>query len=273
MITNFVDNTTVITAAWLNKVDRAVSEAIGTGTDSPTTPNNVKTNLGLNNVDNTSDINKPISTATQTALDTKQDTLPTQTGNSGKYLTTNGTSISWGVIDALPSQIGNSGKYLTTNGTISSWETLTGVTLTGTETLTNKTLTTPVINTNLNFSGTSGSIQVGGVDKVIIGSTGIQQGSLDTAIRPIGEGQTWQNLTATRATSTTYTNSTGRPITVVVSPGVAAAGQSVSAVVGGVTVLSASLSGYTVPLTFIVPNDTTYLVAATSGFSSWAELR
>lgn len=34
-----------------------------------------KTDVGLNNVDNTSDINKPISTATQDALDLKQDSL------------------------------------------------------------------------------------------------------------------------------------------------------------------------------------------------------
>ena len=32
-----------------------------------------KTNLGLENVDNTSDLNKPISTATQAALDLKED--------------------------------------------------------------------------------------------------------------------------------------------------------------------------------------------------------
>lgn len=38
--------------------------------------------------------------------------------------------------------------------------------------LTNKTITTPVINTNINFSGTSGAIQVNGVDKVTIPTTG-----------------------------------------------------------------------------------------------------
>jgi len=52
------------------------------------------------------------------------DSIPSQTGNSGKYLTTNGTSASWGTVDALPSQTGNSGKYLTTNGTSASWGTL-----------------------------------------------------------------------------------------------------------------------------------------------------
>lgn len=48
-------------------------------------------------------------------------TYPTQTGNSGKYLTTDGTSTSWATVDTLPSQTGNSGKYLTTDGTSASW--------------------------------------------------------------------------------------------------------------------------------------------------------
>ncbi len=50
-----------------------------------------------------------------------QAPLPSQTNNSGKYLTTNGSALSWGTVDALPSQTGNSGKYLTTNGTAASW--------------------------------------------------------------------------------------------------------------------------------------------------------
>lgn len=66
--TNFVDRSTVITAAYMNSVDRAVYDAIGDGTTSPTTPTEVKENLSLNNVDNTSDINKPISTAQAAGL-------------------------------------------------------------------------------------------------------------------------------------------------------------------------------------------------------------
>jgi len=43
-----------------------------------------KSDVGLSNVDNTSDLNKPISTATQTALNAKQNTLTlTTTGTSG----------------------------------------------------------------------------------------------------------------------------------------------------------------------------------------------
>lgn len=41
-----------------------------------------KSNIGLSNVNNTSDANKPVSTATQTALDGKQDTL---TGNFNSF--------------------------------------------------------------------------------------------------------------------------------------------------------------------------------------------
>jgi hypothetical protein len=82
--------------------------------------------------------------------------LPSQTGESGKYLTTDGTTASWAIIAAdiesvtagtgltgggtsgavtlnldttsvyvVPSQSGASGKYLTSNGTAASWATIT----------------------------------------------------------------------------------------------------------------------------------------------------
>jgi hypothetical protein len=47
--------------------------------------------------------------------------LPSQTGSTGLYLTTDGTTPSWSAVSALPSQTSNSGKYLTTNGTAASW--------------------------------------------------------------------------------------------------------------------------------------------------------
>ena len=52
------------------------------------------------------------------------DGLPSQSGQNGKYLKTDGSSASWATVDALPSQSGQSGKYLTTNGTTPSWATL-----------------------------------------------------------------------------------------------------------------------------------------------------
>lgn len=56
---------------------------------------------------------------------TLPDPLPSQTGQSGKFLSTDGTNPSWQNVDALPSQTGQSGKYLTTDGTNPSWNTIT----------------------------------------------------------------------------------------------------------------------------------------------------
>ena len=63
--------------AKLNAVDTAPVTSVASKTGAVTLN---KTDVGLSNVDNTSDANKPISTATQTALDSKQA--------SGSYATT-----------------------------------------------------------------------------------------------------------------------------------------------------------------------------------------
>ena len=62
---------------------------------------------------------------------------PTQTGNAGKYLTTDGSVTSWGDVDALPDQTGNAGKYLKTDGTTATWEAASGGGATATRTVTN----------------------------------------------------------------------------------------------------------------------------------------
>lgn len=49
------------------------------------------------------------------------DALPSQTSQGGKFLTTNWTTASWANVDALPSQTGQSWKFLTTNWTSASW--------------------------------------------------------------------------------------------------------------------------------------------------------
>ena len=58
---------------------------------------------------------------TTVALDAGGSDLPSQSGNNGKYLTTNGSTLSWAVVDALPSQTSQNGKFLSTNGTVASW--------------------------------------------------------------------------------------------------------------------------------------------------------
>ena len=60
-------------------------------------------------------------TAASTANAAFNNLAPAQTGNTGKYLSTDGTDTSWAAVDALPSQTGNNGKYLTTDGSAASW--------------------------------------------------------------------------------------------------------------------------------------------------------
>lgn len=71
------------------------------------------TQVGLGNVDNTSDANKPVSTAQATAIGLKAD-------QSTTYTKTEVDTIING-FEALPDQTGNGGKYLTTDGTDASW--------------------------------------------------------------------------------------------------------------------------------------------------------
>lgn len=102
----------------------------------------------------------------------------------------------------------------------------------------------------------------------------------------LGVNQTWQSLTGSRSFSTTYTNSTGLPITVVVaasSTGGAGGLGGLNATVGGVTFIIAQgrdtglSQGYPAMAgTFIVPTGSTYSVATTgitNTLDSWAELR
>jgi len=83
--------------------------------------------------------------------------LPSQAGNNGKVLSTNGTDTSWiatggtGTVTSITAGTGLSGGTITTSGTIAIDATV--ATLTGTQTLTNKTLTSPVINEILDTNG------------------------------------------------------------------------------------------------------------------------
>ena len=55
------------------------------------------------------------------------DSLPSQTSQSGKFLTTDGSTASWSTIThpaELPTQTSQSGKFLTTDGTDASWDTV-----------------------------------------------------------------------------------------------------------------------------------------------------
>ena len=88
-----------------------------------------KSMVGLGNVDNTTDALKPISTATQSALDAKLaiSTASTTYATKASPVFTGTVDFSGATvtgITALPPQINNTGKYLTTDGTSASWATL-----------------------------------------------------------------------------------------------------------------------------------------------------
>jgi len=96
----------------------------------------------------------------------------------------------------------------------------------------------------------------------------------------VGIGQTWQ--LPTRASGTSYTNSTGKPIQVLLTIGQSLSGSgTTTVVVGGVTIVNSSYgsnatgSNQPISFAFIVPNSTAYTVTVTSGciLSVWAELR
>jgi hypothetical protein len=93
-------------------------------------------------------------------------------------------------------------------------------------------------------------------------------------VESIAVGQTWVNVTGSRATDVLYTNSTGKPIAVSIR--VAYNGYMVSLQVAGIDVSSASngegsLAGDCAFV--IVPNGATYKAVSMTEMLTWAELR
>ena len=78
-------------------------------------PTYTKAEVGLGNVDNTSDLNKPISTATQTALDGKVDKVPGKALSTNDYTDTDKAIVN-GVTSALATKVDKiAGKGLSSN--------------------------------------------------------------------------------------------------------------------------------------------------------------
>jgi len=94
----------------------------------------------------------------------------------------------------------------------------------------------------------------------------------------LGVAQTWQDMTASRAIGTTYTNTTGKPISVAISILTnTATVNSLTCQVDGVTVAftSADSAGRRPAASFIVPAGSTYncTTSQASTIATWAELR
>lgn len=127
---NYVDTVTIAPSNLtgpITSVGNVTSVAAQTGTGSTFVMQNSPTlttpNIGVATATSINGTSIP-SSKTLVATDSTQYVVPSQTGNAGKYLTTDGTTSSWGTVNALPSQTGNAGKYLTTDGTTASWATV-----------------------------------------------------------------------------------------------------------------------------------------------------
>ena len=106
---------------------------------------------------------------------------------------------------------------------------------------------------------------------VLDGTNGVTFNNSSTqSVGAVGAGsQTWQNLTASRALSTTYTNSTGLSIQVLFCGG---GNGTYVATVNSVSLTSVVQVNQTGVQAFIVPNGQTYqITGATVG--NWSELR
>lgn len=97
--------------------------------------------------------------------------------------------------------------------------------------------------------------------------------ALEMRPRSVGDGQAWQDVTASRASGVTYTNSSGRPklVSIFAANGLATRGISVSGVlVSQFTPTSAGTISTTISA--VVPNGTTYSVTAGTSINTWMEL-
>jgi hypothetical protein len=108
----------------------------------------------------------------------------------------------------------------------------------------------------------------------VSGTGTVTVANLATAAKPIGASQTWQDLTSSRSAGTTYTNSTGRPISISIVGNGSYAGFAVT--VDSLNLVNfqganSTIGDFTYTASLIIPAGSTYSVSR-GGFSSWFEL-
>jgi len=148
-------------------------------------------------------------------------------------------------------------------------------------------LGTMAFQSSSSVSITGGSISgvsfTGNITGNASGSSGSCTGNAATATlatnvtNAFGQGsQSWQNVTGSRVSGTTYTNSTGLPIMVSVTYNFSASFTDITAYVNGGAILSQdgqAVNTYQGSVSFVVPNGNTYQVVVGNSIAEWAELR
>ena len=103
-----------------------------------------------------------------------------------------------------------------------------------------------------------------------------EQSKLAGLVSAIGEGQSWQDMSGSRAIGVTYTNSTGKTIMVCTGCIGTTSGSLFSCLCDGFTVVSSAdnTGSKNHSGSFLVPNGSTYsLSSSPSAISFWSELR
>jgi hypothetical protein len=123
----------------------------------------------------------------------------------------------------------------------------------------------------------SGTLGVDKIDPALIATTAEAQAGTDNtklmtpsrvADVALGVGQTWQDVLSSRAKDTNYTNTTGKPIFVVVANTTSTTNLRIT--VDGITLQTLINNGISY---VIVPNNSVYSVATGGTLGAWSELR
>jgi hypothetical protein len=227
--TTFIDNQTVIYAAWLNDVNNAVYNGIFVSPSITATSiicNGTASGVGFTNlINNTFTAPGPIGSVTPStgAFTTLSATTPISVSSGGtgsSTLTANNVLLGNGTSALQKVAPGTSGNVLTSNGTT--------------------------------WASSAPAFGLGGA------------------------GTAWVDVTASRASGTTYTNSRSYPIAVS-ARGTAAGSPSISVTVNGVFIQSFNwqfngAGAYAGAFTIVPPGATYVLTFNGCGIDTWAEL-
>lgn len=218
-----------------------------------------KSDVGLGDADNTSDLNKPVSTATQTALDGKVNTTSPRLIPSG------------GDTDQVLVKSSDDDYDL-------KWETVAAATAVSysPQTLTEPQKTQARENINSASLGENSFVGDQEIDGSVTATEFIGDGSQLTNVKFLGVDQTWQDVTATRAGNTTYTNVTGRTIFITVIITDSGAGAPYMLVDGSIQFPFGDLPGgaFTHNMSLAIPDQSTYRLNITGAtLTKWLELR
>lgn len=233
-----------INAAWLNAVNNATYEALGSGGVAPTTPSEVISNLGLSTLYLA--INGNAVTAT-TATNVNGGTVNATTGVFSDQVTVPAATASTSAVNL------GQAETLSTTGNAATATTAT------------------------NVSGGTVNATTGVFSSTLQVQTPTTAGEAVSLAISFGGLARYNNMTASRAYNTTYTNTSGIAMIVVFlgQVSVAASNSEVTGYVNGYTVTSETrYSGYMTLILFVFPGSTYEFINSVSGVNivTWTEI-